>query len=290
MPAGLWRYEGRASTDDGGVVLHLSSALMNRRTRPICLVVIAAAACNSDTSMTDRSKYPTATEEQLKGAVRTTLDHPEPKPSQLARRNRSLAVLKQLGVPYLATLPVTEAEGSFAPREVREIAERALAVAIAAVKGESNDHAFAQKLVSDYKARSLFTPKELAFIENPEPPRQQLVDYSWGYEALHVLLWSLGHVEDLKAPNQICDVAAEVAIVRENGREGLVAQAKLRSASELLDKADLYYHLHWSAIELRLRSQSSSALDEGIVRERHHALNWLIRYMNQEWDDVRTDT
>ncbi|MFN5229343.1 MAG: DUF4272 domain-containing protein [Planctomycetota bacterium] len=23
---------------------------------------------------------------------------------------------------------------------------------------------------------------------------------------------------------------------------------------------------------------------------RHYALNWLIRYMDQEWDDVSTDT
>jgi hypothetical protein len=31
-------------------------------------------------------------------------------------------------------------------------------------------------------------------------------------------------------------------------------------------------------------------LDEGIVMERHDALNWLIGSMNQEWDAVSTDT
>ena len=28
----------------------------------------------------------------------------------------------------------------------------------------------------------------------------------------------------------------------------------------------------------------------GVVMERHYALNWLIGYSDQEWDDVTTDT
>ena len=54
--------------------------------------------------------------------------------------------------------------------------------------------------------------------------------------------------------------------------------------------ADLYYRLHWAAIELRIKGKASDQVDEGIIRERHRALNWLIRYLNQEWDDVTTDT
>jgi hypothetical protein len=28
----------------------------------------------------------------------------------------------------------------------------------------------------------------------------------------------------------------------------------------------------------------------GVIEERHYALNWLIGYFNQDWDDVATDT
>jgi hypothetical protein len=31
-------------------------------------------------------------------------------------------------------------------------------------------------------------------------------------------------------------------------------------------------------------------LHPGVAQERHHALNWLIGYMDQEWDKVSTDT
>ncbi|WP_082527761.1 DUF4272 domain-containing protein [Peribacillus butanolivorans] len=33
-----------------------------------------------------------------------------------------------------------------------------------------------------------------------------------------------------------------------------------------------------------------SSLDEGVVYERHYTLNWLVNYMEQEWEEVRTDT
>ncbi|MBC7969742.1 MAG: DUF4272 domain-containing protein [Verrucomicrobia bacterium] len=48
--------------------------------------------------------------------------------------------------------------------------------------------------------------------------------------------------------------------------------------------------MHRTAIERRLNNQSCHELDEEVVMERHYALNWLIRHMNQQWDDVTTDT
>lgn len=60
--------------------------------------------------------------------------------------------------------------------------------------------------------------------------------------------------------------------------------------SEILDQADYYYRLHWAVIELRLNGRSSGKANEEIIDERHKALNWLIRYMGQNWDDITTDT
>ncbi len=162
-------------------------------------------------------------------------------------------------------------------------------MAICAVKGETGDQAFADELVARFAAQDLFSPRETAFIKSSMPSKQELIDAAWGYEVVHVLLWSLGYLDKLQPPSLVCDVPSEVGIIRENGRN-LAAHAQLRSMAEIMEQADLYYHLHWSAIELRLRNTPSPSLDEGIIRERHRALNWLIRYMNQEWDDVETDT
>ncbi|MGE5701315.1 MAG: DUF4272 domain-containing protein [Clostridia bacterium] len=36
--------------------------------------------------------------------------------------------------------------------------------------------------------------------------------------------------------------------------------------------------------------QTDEGLNDEIVLERHRALNWVICYMDADWDDVRTDT
>ncbi len=70
-----------------------------------------------------------------------------------------------------------------------------------------------------------------------------------------------------------------------------MAQAKLRPQAELLDAADLIYRTHWAVRQARLDGEPSPAgLDPGVVHERHYALNWLIGYAGQAWDDMSTDT
>jgi hypothetical protein len=40
-----------------------------------------------------------------------------------------------------------------------------------------------------------------------------------------------------------------------------------------------------------MKQQSPPAgLHPGVLYERHYALNWLIGYCDQEWDEVTTDT
>jgi len=256
----------------------------------ILLLFVSLSACRGAQPVSERQKYPTVEEKALQGKARTNLDSPNPTPAQLARKAKNTAAIKELGLPVSEGLPVVEEETTIKPRSAEEIAERTLAIAIAAVKGEANDQQFVESLITRYSAKELFTPRELAFINDHSPPAQQLTDFTWQYECVHVLLWSLGHIESLKPPNEICDVPGEIAIIRDLGREKLSSTAHPRSMSEILDQADLYYRLHWAAIELRLNGKGSDKANEEIIDERHKALNWLIRYMGQNWDDITTDT
>jgi hypothetical protein len=59
----------------------------------------------------------------------------------------------------------------------------------------------------------------------------------------------------------------------------------------LLDGLDLAYRLHWVTTDARVKSMTPAvALEPGVVVERHHALNWLTRFDDAEWDDVETPT
>src|SRR5262245_9899478 len=81
-------------------------------------------------------QFPTVPEENLKGIVRTTFDSPNPTPAQLARRAKSIATAKKMGLPTLETLPVIDDDLAVKLRTSNEVAKRCLATTICAVKGE----------------------------------------------------------------------------------------------------------------------------------------------------------
>ena len=214
-------------------------------------------------------------------------------PSQdaLDRRARSITHLKRDGVPTLDTLPVIETASEARLRSADDIVRRAIALVLIANKGELNDQEFVEQLIADFAARDDFSPNETAFIANPNTSPIERTQFLWRYEALNVLLWAVGFVDTLERPDHIIDVGKVVDVFRDNGRAGLLAKAKLRPLSEILDDADLIYRTHWAVTDARINGRASpSGLDGGVVMERHYAFNWLIGYMGQEWDDVTTDT
>jgi hypothetical protein len=79
--------------------------------------------------------------------------------------------------------------------------------------------------------------------------------------------------------------------MKERSTKQFIADAKLRPMSAILDQADKIYRYHWAVVDARVNGKSSLAkLEPGVTMERHYALNWLIGYMEQEWDDISTDT
>lgn len=169
---------------------------------------------------------------------------------------------------------------------------RAIALAILAFKGaNAASVADTAEIAKQYGIEGAFTPEEQAFVTCEVPSERECRQFSWRYECVNVLIWALGLVEKLERPDALCDVDRLETIIRERGRERFVADASLRLQSELLDAADLIYRYHWAVREEHLQGRSAPAgLDADVIMERHHALNWLIGYMDQDWDDVSTDT
>jgi len=70
-----------------------------------------------------------------------------------------------------------------------------------------------------------------------------------------------------------------------------LALARLRPAEEIYDANEGIYQMHWAVRDARLNDKPvPNGYDAGVVQERHYALNWLIGYSGQDWDDVSTDT
>ena len=207
------------------------------------------------------------------------------------RRSRSVAILKKESVPVLDNLPLIETGAESTRRTTEQVATRAMALCIVAVKGEGIEQKFINDLVEKYKLAAAFTPEEKKFIDNPTPTEKERIQFAWQYECYRVMLWALNYVDTLERPDKICDVKLAVSFLRDNGREGFLKNAKLRPQKEILDAADLIYRYHWATVDARINGEDApSGLDGGVVMERHYALNWLMGYMDQAWDDISTDT
>lgn len=208
---------------------------------------------------------------------------------QVLRKAWAEDLLIEAGVPVNKHLPCIEGQAETTLRSAREVADRLLALAIVAVKGEGLEHDRVLQLATERQAWDLFTAKEAAFIRDPSPSEHDRIQFVWRYEAAWVLLWALDpDAGPLPYPDSICDVPLLAQTVRDTPD---LAISGLQSANNILNEADLIYRCHWAVRQASIDgTEPPAGLDPGVVMERHYALNWLIGYMDQDWDDISTDT
>ena len=207
------------------------------------------------------------------------------------RKARSEVILSKYNLPINKSLPYIEDEHEALVRTKEDVANRALALLVVAVKAEGLEQDIVDSLVKSYELEKVLTPKEIRFINVKESSQHDKTQFIWRYEAAWVLLWSLGYVDALSYPNQICDVSAAVKFMQQRSKEQFVNDSSLRPIREILNEADLIYRYHWAVVDARVNGQPTPVeIDPSVVLERHYSLNWLIGYMEQEWDDISTDT
>jgi len=212
---------------------------------------------------------------------------------QKERRARSEKICKSKGVPFYKNPNslFVEAEEEVKIRSKDEVVDRALALLYLGLKSEGLEKVHLDKMDEAFQISSKLSPEEKKYADAVNPTQQQKTNANWRYESLHVLLWSLGYIDELVYPDKMCTVSDDVKIIYERGSDKFREESELRTKKEILDEADLILRLHWACVSARLKSKAApGGLNQSVVMERHHTLNWLIRYLNQEWDDVTTDT
>jgi hypothetical protein len=207
------------------------------------------------------------------------------------RKKRSIDILKAEKVPYIVHLPAIADDEQVELRDTETVAKRALALywITKRAEGESLDE-YKQK-IEQYQLQDVVTAEEWEFAENEEPADYLTIKFSRRLESYWLLLWALGFIHNLKRPDSFCNPAHAAEIISKRSAEQFIADAQLRSKEEILDAADLHYRYHWSIVDAELYGKKPPrGLEAPVVYERHYALNWLIQYKNQAWDEVTTDT
>lgn len=207
------------------------------------------------------------------------------------RKLRSETTLRAEGIPFFDRLPVIETAAEALIRTKEEVALRTLCLMLVAANGEGLTQEIVENVLEFQELRPHLTPKEAAFIFDHSPSQHGLVQFTWRFEAAWTLLWALGFVERLGKPAEICDVDFAARTAAERTTPQFIEDSRLRPIADILDQADLIYRHNWAVTNARVKGQQVPAgLDPGVTQERHYALNWLIGYNEQAWDEITTDT
>ncbi|GIN87766.1 hypothetical protein J6TS2_41520 [Heyndrickxia sporothermodurans] len=216
------------------------------------------------------------------------------------RADRSITILKKKNIPYILQLRAQVLEIDAKLKDVLSIAQRLTALFAVSLYSEvrlssdgSREEAlsYLDKVDGIYQIREWVSPKERGYIENKEADEQECIQFVWRYECCEVLLWALGHIEELSYPDRICDVPRiSQLLIKYDSLEDLVQHSNPRSKEEVLDAFDLTLRYNWACVDARIQHRDTPAgLDAGVVQERHYALSWLIEADNC-WDEVETHT
>jgi hypothetical protein len=215
------------------------------------------------------------------------------------RQARSEEELGQFGIRTPATLPPVVSETEVALRPAAEVARRALALFVVALRAESlmsPELAVSNLREKRPLAFRALTPKECLFLNDEAPDQQQITNFAWRYEASWMLAWALGLVDVLCYPSETCDVDILSKMFLESDEEAMLENARLLPTETLLDALDLHFRLHWLVRQGQHDGKAPDGqmggndLNPGVILERHHALNWLVQHEGAEWDDVQTPT
>ncbi len=220
------------------------------------------------------------------------LDHKpyEVTESQKNRMANSAKFLNQNNIKLNKNLPPIEDDDYVTLRSLEEVVDRVYALMIVAVKGEGLgkaelDHAVKTKNISG------FTPKELYLVDQENLDGQDKVIATWRYESLNTLVWALGLIPDLVYPSEICNVSEIVGKLFETDPNTLKINGKLLDKKIILDELDKTYRINWACVDARINNiEVGGNINSSVIYERHYSLNWLTQYMDQDWDDVQTNT
>lgn len=215
-------------------------------------------------------------------------------PDQIERKRKNIEFITNLGVPTIDHLPFVESENEVELRNSKEIASRAVILAIINLVAFSNiSEQGAKGIISKYSLDQYVTLDELDFLNNPTDELKNQM--SWKCEAIWTLCWALGIVENLGQANVLADldqIGSEKYPISQgvDPNDFIKKEHLIRSKKEILDQNDLYYRLNWACVNERLKGNELTDVHPGVVYERQYALNWLVNYMDQEWDEVTCDT
>lgn len=205
------------------------------------------------------------------------------------RKQNAIRLLRARGLPVLDSLPEIEEAGDVTIRSGEEIVYRLLCLTAVAQAAFAGTPAPVLPFVGRWKLDPHLSPQERECLQGDAVSEADAVRFSWRVEAMVPLMWAIGLIDELWFPSEDVN-AQEILDYWQGFSHDDPRRIGHRDVEEILDQADLIYRIHWAVREGGAVREGAQGPIPEVVRERHHALNWLIGYEGDDWDDVQTDT
>jgi len=210
------------------------------------------------------------------------------------RKAISESKLRALGIPVNEHLPMIEAEHEVKLRSPNEVLRRLLSLWAVVDKAFLGPESNSANYIITHELQTYLSGVERKFLLDDNPSERDGIHFSWQLEALYFVAWCSGLLECSEVPKEESSVKSILNLfpVGSEKPDRLGAAIRLREKSEVLDRADLLYRLHWALRNARLTGSGAlEGIDAGVVQEWHRAVNWMIHYDSEDdWDQVGTDT
>jgi Domain of unknown function (DUF4272) len=210
------------------------------------------------------------------------------------RKEHSESKLKARDIPVNEHLPLIEAENEVTIRSHEEVLRRLIALWSVVDKAFMRSESITTEYISAHELQPWLSNVENAYLFNKDSNDRDNIHFSWQLETMCFVAWCAGLLDCAEIPNGESSVKSILHLFPSTTEQPdrLRAAIKLRSKSEVLDRADLMYRLHWAVRNAELMgTRAPSGINGGVVQEWHRAVNWMICYDSEnDWDQVGTDT
>lgn len=222
-----------------------------------------------------------------------------------ARKERSEKILAKHKVMINANLPRIESEDEAHIKSPEEIVKRAvtafitaqIAIDICNDSGALESAEFFAPILERFGLTDELTEDEKPYFDTEkcnDITKDAAYQLQWRIEMCMPLFWACGFWKKLDYPKDMTDTSELITLIDScNNLAELMSHVKMRSATEILDLADLLFRMDWACVEAWLKKDPSimGDLSSDVVVEQHKGVNWLIgAYDAENWDTVAPHT
>lgn len=221
------------------------------------------------------------------------------------RKQRSEKILAKHRIAINPNLPSIEDDSSAEIKPAKTALRRALtsfitvqiAIDICNDNGASESVRFFTPIMERFGLMDELTPDEKIYFDLDrcdDISQNDAYQMQWRLEMCVPVFWALGLWKKMDYPDEMTDTVPLIHLIGScQSIDELMSYVKPRSASEILDFADLILRMDWACVEARIKNDPSliADLNSDVVVEQHKGINWMINaYGAKDWDNVAPHT